>query len=457
MKEDKLLAQLEMYRLIFDNLYGGSVIVNRKGEIIHLSRTYGEYLGISPEQAIGKHCTEVIENSRLHIVAKTGKAEIAKQFFIKGKNMITHRIPIYQNGKVVAVLGQMVVGDVSELKSLTKKLSLLESKVKLYEKELINLRKTQYSLENIMGDSQAMKLLKKEAMRASANSFPVLITGESGTGKEVFAQAIHNAGDRSVFPFVRINCAAIPHDLFESEFFGYEKGAFTGANTSGKVGKLELANHGTLFLDEIGDFPLDLQPKLLRVLEEKVFERVGGNSPVESDFRVIAATNKDLEQMMDRGHFRPDLFYRLSVIPINIPPLRERKTDIAQLTEYFLQKIADNVSMNRCTISKDALDLLCDYRWPGNGRELYHVLERIVCSLVGDTIQIKDIPPYILKKNASKERYSGKSLKDIKQLAEKDAITNALTENNQNKVEVARQLDIHRSLLYKKMKQYGIE
>lgn len=456
MKASKPISKLDMYKLIFDNLYGGSAVVDRNGTITHFSKTYSQYLGISPEEAIGKHCTELIENSRLHIVAKTGKPEIAAQFFLNGKNMITHRIPIYHEGEVVAVLGQMVLKDVNELKSLTKQLSILESKVKLYEQELINLRKTQYSIDSIIGDSPSMKMVKNEAMKASSNHFSVLVTGESGTGKEVLAQAIHHSGDRSVFPFVRINCAAIPRELFESEFFGYEKGAFTGANTSGKIGKLELANHGTLFLDEIGDLPLDLQPKLLRVLEDKAFERVGGNNSVLSDFRIIAATNKDLEQMMEKGYFRPDLYYRLSVIPIKIPPLRERKTDISLLAEHFLEKIAADINIKKCHISKAAMEILAEYKWLGNGRELYNVLERMVCSLIGNTIQLDDIPPYIKQKTASSRKYAGKTLKDIKKLAEKDAICNALRETGNNKVAAAMLLGIHRSLLYKKMNLYGI-
>ena len=456
MKENKPISQLDMYKLIFDHLYGGSTVVDKNGIITHFSKTYSQYLGIPPEEAIGKHCTEIIENSRLHIVAQTGKPEIATPFFINGKNMLTHRIPITHGGEVVAVLGQMVVQDVNELKSLTKQLSMLESKVRLYEQELINLRKTQYSMEGIIGESPPMRVLKGEAMKASSNHFPVLITGESGTGKEVFAQAIHHSGDRSVFPFVRINCAAIPRELFESEFFGYEKGAFTGANTSGKAGKLELANHGTLFLDEIGDLPLELQPKLLRVLEEKAFERVGGNSAVASDFRVIAATNKDLEQMMEKGYFRPDLYYRLNVIPIKIPPLRERKPDIALLAEHFLEKIAANVNVRQSTISKEAMEILARYMWPGNGRELFNVLERMVCSLIGSIIYPDDIPPYIMQKTLSNRKYSGKTLKDIKKLAEKDAICNALRDTGNNRVEAAKLLGIHRSLLYKKMGLYGI-
>ena len=456
MKNKDLKQQLEMYKLIYDNLYGGSIVVDDRGYITHFSKTYSEYLQIDPEDVIGKHCTEIIENTRMHIVAQTGKPEIAAQFFINGKNMITHRIPIYKDKKLVAVLGQMVVRDLKELKPLMKELSLLESKVKLYEEELSNLRATRYSFNSIIGDSAIMRALKKEAMRASYNDFSVLLMGESGTGKELFAQAIHNSSNRSVFPFVRINCAAIPRELLESELFGYESGAFTGANPKGRIGKFELANHGTIFLDEIGDLPLELQPKLLRVLEEKEFERIGGNEPIKSDFRVISATNKNLEQMMEKGFFRSDLFYRIGIIPISIPPLRDRKNDIIQLSEYLLDKIVDNSILNNCKFTSDALAALVEYRWPGNGRELFHVLERIVCSLSGNTIGLEDIPPYIIQKVRLQKKYIGKSLKDAKKLAEREAISEALRENNYNKTLTAKKLGIHRSLLYKKIRENGI-
>ena len=456
MKKENLNAQLEMYKLIYDHLYGGSVVVDTRGYITHFSKTYSEYLGIDPKDAIGKHCTEIIENTRMHIVAKTCKPEIATQFFINGKNMITHRIPIYKDKKVVAVLGQMVLRDLKELKPLIKELSILESKVKLYEEELSNLRATRFSFDSIIGNSAIMRSLKKEAMRASSNDFSVLLTGESGTGKELFAQAIHQSSDRSVFPFVRINCAAIPRELLESELFGYERGAFTGASSKGKIGKFELANYGTIFLDEIGDLPLELQPKLLRVLEDKEFERIGGNEPIKSNFRVISATNKNLDQMMDKGLFRSDLYYRIGVIPINIPPLRDRKCDIKELSEYLLCKILDNSIINDCKFSSDALAVLVEYRWPGNGRELFHVLERIVCSLTGNTIELEDIPVYILQKVNLKKKYIGKSLKDAKKLAEREAISEALRDNNFNKSLTAKKLGIHRSLLYKKIRDNHI-
>lgn len=328
LKSKDIREQLEMYTLIFNSIYNGCIVTDADGYITHFNKPYGQFLGLDPDLQIGKHCTESVENSRMHIVAKTGKPEINKSHRIKGQNMVVQRIPIKREGKVIAVFGQVMFKDVKDVRRLADKLSVLESKIKLYEEELINLRSTRYTLDSIIGVSKAIKVLKKEALKATANQYPILISGESGTGKELFAQAIHHACPRKIYPFVRINCSAIPRDLLESELFGYEKGAFTGARSGGKPGKFELAHHGTIFLDEIGELPIEMQPKLLRVLEEKEFERVGGTSVIRSDFRVIAATNQNLEEMLADRRFRKDLFYRLNVIPLHIPPLRERRDDI---------------------------------------------------------------------------------------------------------------------------------
>ena len=248
-----LEKDLEMYRSIFDSIYNGAMVTDVNGYITHFNKPYGEFLGVDPELQIGKHCTEAVENSRMHIVARTGKPEINQSHRIIGKKMVVQRIPIRRNGRVVAVFGQVMFKDVKDVSKLASELKLLESKVKLYEAELLNLRSTRYTLDSIIGNSKALKALKLEALRASSNHFPVLICGESGTGKELFAQAIHHASSRKLYPFVRINCAAIPKDLLESELFGYEKGAFTGAASEGKPGKYELAHQGTLNLDEEGD------------------------------------------------------------------------------------------------------------------------------------------------------------------------------------------------------------
>jgi PAS domain S-box-containing protein len=456
LKHDALLAQLEMYRLIFDSIYNGAIVTDINGNITHFNKPYGEFIGVDPQAQIGKHCTEAVENSRLHIVAKTGIPEINQSHQIKGQSMVVQRIPIQKEGRVIAVFGQVMFKDVEDVRKLAAELSLLESKVKLYEEELINLRSTRYTLDSIIGKSESIKSLKKEALRAASNQYPVLISGESGTGKELVAQAVHHASARKLYPFVRINCAAIPRDLLESELFGYETGAFTGAKSGGKPGKFELAHQGTVFLDEIGDLPLEMQPKLLRAIEDNEFERVGGTRIIRSKFRVIAATNRDLEIMLADGRFRKDLFYRLNVIPIHILPLRKRKADIIPIATYLLEQMAQEANIPPINLGREAEKALKNYEWQGNVRELSNVLERTMSALEGDTIHLQDLPFYLHRSRNRKIENNRSSLKDVQAKTEKEAIRYALQETRNNKAKAAKILGIHRTLLYKKMKKYDL-
>jgi PAS domain S-box-containing protein len=455
--KESLQKQLEMYRLVFDSIYNGAVVTDVNGYITHFNKPYGEFLGVNPSEQIGRHCTESVENSRMHIVARTGKSEINQSHRIMGQNMVVQRIPIKKDGKVIAVFGQVMFKDIKDVRKLAAELSLLESKVKLYEEELINLRSTRYTFDSIIGHSESIKSLKIEARRAASNHYPVLITGESGTGKELFAQAVHHASDRKLYPFVRINCAAIPKDLLESELFGYEKGAFTGAKSEGKPGKFELAHQGTVFLDEVGDLPLEMQPKLLRAIENKEFERVGGTRIIRSEFRIIAATNQNLDEMIADGRFRKDLFYRLNVIPLNIPPLRERKTDIIPTARYILAQKAEEAGLPELIMEADAAQALRDYDWPGNVRELSNVLERTMSAIDAEIIHLQDLPFYLHRRRNNLPQLNCSSfLKDVQAQTEKEAILFALRENNNNKVRAAKSLGIHRTLLYKKMKKYKL-
>jgi PAS domain S-box-containing protein len=451
-----LEKDLEMYRAIFDSIYNGAMVTDVNGYITHFNKPYGEFLGVDPEVQIGKHCTAAVENSRMHIVARTGKPEINQSHRIIGKKMVVQRIPIRRNGRVVAVFGQVMFKDVKDVSKLASELKLLESKVKLYEAELLNLRSTRYTLDSIIGNSKSLKALKLEALRASSNHFPVLICGESGTGKELFAQAIHHASSRKLYPFVRINCAAIPKDLLESELFGYEKGAFTGAGSDGKPGKFELAHQGTLFLDEVGDLPLEMQPKLLRAIEDHEFERVGGNKIIKTDLRIIAATNQNLDEMISNGRFRKDLFYRLNVVPLNIPPLRERKTDILQSARHLLKQMAAEANLSEIGIDKPAELVLRNYEWPGNVRELSNVLERTLSALDGRTIRLPDLPFYLHHSRGKAAETNHSSLKALQAKTERETICYALEESGNNKAMAAKMLGIHRTLLYKKMKKYAI-
>ncbi|MBW2630978.1 MAG: sigma 54-interacting transcriptional regulator [Deltaproteobacteria bacterium] len=455
--------QFEAYRRIFDSIHCGAIVTDAEGYIIYFNEPYGKFLNINPEDQIGRHCTDIVENTRMHIVAKTGRPEINDFQLIQGHNMIVQRIPIKKNGKVIAVYGQVMFRDVKDVARLAKKLSLLESKVKQYEEELITLRSTRYTIDGIVGVSEAITSLKRNALKAAANSFPVLITGESGTGKELFVQAIHHASPRSPYPFVRINCSAIPRELIESELFGYSKGAFTGASRNGKPGKFALADHGTIFLDEIGDMPLEMQPKLLRVLEEKEFSQVGGTAVIRSDFRLITATNQNLQEMVPEKRFRMDLFYRLNVIPLHIPPLRERRDDIIPLAKHLLKKLTEEANFPEVLIDPDVENVLKNCDWPGNVRELQNVIERTLSSLEGNVIYISNLPFYLhgkpyeirngqrilIDKNPS-------SLKSVHGEAEKKAILHALNITSNNKKKAADILGIHRTLLYKKMRKYNI-
>ncbi len=448
--------KLALYERIFDNINAGVLVIDAHGYITHFNEPYGRFLNMDPKAQIGRHCTQVVENTRMHIVAQTGKAEINHSHRINGKDMVVQRIPIKKDGKVIAVYGQVMFKNVAEVRNLAEELSLLESKVQLFEKEIFDLRATRYTFDCIIGTSAAIIGLKQEAAKAAATHSSVLVTGESGTGKELFAQAIHNAGPRKLHPFVKINCAAIPRDLLESELFGYDKGAFTGAGAKGKPGKFELAGKGTIFLDEIGDLPLEMQPKLLRVLEDKAFERIGGTRVIRSDFRVICATNRNLAEMMEKNRFRRDLFYRLNVIPIYIPPLRERPADILPLARHMLKKIAKEAGRPAMRIEKKAARELVRYPWPGNARELSNVLERGMYASGSGTICKDDLPFTPAPGRDVSGRQSKPSLKTARDEAQITAIYQALAKTGYNKAKAARLLGIHRTLLYKKMKKYGI-
>ncbi|MCF8035829.1 MAG: sigma 54-interacting transcriptional regulator [Desulfobacteraceae bacterium] len=449
--------RLEMYELILNNIYNGVLITDVNGYVTYMNDPYGEFLGLAPAAQIGKHCTEVLEHSRMHIVAKTGKAEINETQWISGQKMVVQRIPIRKNGTIVAVYGQVMFKNAKEVGDLAARLSLLQSKVEMYEQELINLRSTRYTFDSIVGSTPDIAELKKIARRASEIDFPVLISGESGTGKEIFAQAIHQAGPRRMHPFVRISCAAIPRDLLESELFGYAGGAFTGASPKGKPGKFELANRGTVFLDEIGELPMSMQPKLLQVLEEKEFERVGGTTVIKSDFRIIAATNRDLEKMIEQGRFRSDLFYRLNVISLHIPPLRERKADISAMTRHILKRLAREAAVSPAGLCDEAERVLRVYHWPGNVRELENILERIVSSMEDEIITTAHLPMHMLADNKSGSESAGTGgLKTILEKTEKDLLVKALRDAGGNKMKAARMLGIHRTHLYKKLKNYGL-
>jgi PAS domain S-box-containing protein len=453
---EDLWEKIRFYETILDNIHNGVMITDQEGKIIFFSKTYGNFLGVDPEKMVGKHCTEVLENTRMHIVARTGIPEINQPHRIEDQDMVVQRIPIEMNGEVIAVYGQVMFKDVRDVHALSKKLNVLESKVEFYEKELESLRSSKYTINNIVGKSNRMIELKKLALKASQTNSPVLLIGESGTGKELFAHAIHHASDRRPYPFIRLNCAAIPKDLLEAELFGYEPGAFTGAGTKGKPGKFELAHKGTIFLDEINDLPLEMQPKLLRVLEEKETERLGGTRITKSNFRLIAATNENLEKNVEQGKFRKDLYYRLNVILIPIPPLRERKEDIPFIATNLIEILNKDMGTGVTRISQEVLAILENYDWPGNVRELANILERMIYAVEGDTIDVHHLPFFLQRMRQGSVKTQPSHLKQLREDMEKEALLHAIRISNDNKNKAARLLGIHRTALYKKMKKLNI-
>lgn len=315
------------------------------------------------------------------------------------------------------------------------------------------------TLDNIIGESDAINNTKKEALIASKSASTVLITGESGTGKELFARAIHNHSNRADHPFVAVNCAAIPDNLLESELFGYEEGAFTGAKKGGKLGKFELAQKGTIFLDEIGDMSLHLQAKLLRVLQEKELDKIGGKSNKQIDVRIVTATNKNLERMVEKGTFREDLYYRLNVIPISLPSLRERKDDIPLLINYMIKEYSRKLDKNVSGIDEKSLYHMINYKWPGNIRELQNIIEYSINMSSMDTINLEVIPQKV-KNNSDYEEFKPKeeTIRTLDEL-EKNEIIKALNKYKDYKKDkelAAKSLGISRATLYRKVEKYNI-
>ena len=393
---EELKLALNSLKDVLDNAYQGFVLVNEEGKIIKWN--YEKLFGIKEEDALGRYVEDVIENTRLHVVLKTGKKELYDVQRIQGHDMIASRTPVIKDGKVIGAVGTVLFKDIKEVTDLAKRLKILESTVDKYKSEISKMYHANYSFDDIITQNNHMLELIDISKKAANSGSTILIEGESGTGKEYFAHAIHEESNRRLAPFIRINCAAIPHELLESELFGYEAGAFTGAKREGKIGKLELANGGTVLLDEISSMPMSMQAKLLRVLEEREFERIGGNTSIKIDIRLIACTNEDIEHLVSINKFRQDLYYRLNVVKIKIPPLRNRLDDIPCLCENILNKQIQSVGLTSKTVTDRAIFALKLYSWPGNVRELRNILERAANVSIGNYIDIQHLPDYISEK-----------------------------------------------------------
>ncbi len=426
---------------VVNSAHDGIIAVDRSG-LITLTNEYAKhFLGLKGE-VIGRKITDYIPHSDMVRVLQTGKKEIGDVAKILDRQMVINRFPI--------VIGDKIVGAVSNFKEITD-IQKLEMKVrkKLHHSGL----EAKYRLVDIIGSSVEVSDVKQQAKLFAETNATVLITGESGTGKELFAQGIHLESKRAVCPFVAVNCAAFPESLLESELFGYEEGSFTGAQKGGKQGVFELAHGGTLFLDEIGEMPLRIQTILLRVLQEKSIRRIGGNRTIPLDVRIIAATNRNLDEEVEEKQFRTDLYYRINVLTLELPPLRGRIQDIPLLVQSMIAQFNEEREKKIETIEEDVYTFLMSYHWPGNIRELRNVIERMVLLNNGPNLSISQ-SPFLQKLQIKNNRYLKENQLSLKQ-GEKELIQYALNKYS-NKTMAAKSLGIDRTTLWRKIKEYNL-
>lgn len=438
-------------------------VVDEKGYGILINPAYTRITGLTEKDVLNKPCTvDIAEGESMHMKVLATSKPVRRVTMKVGPNkraVVVNVAPVIMNGELKGSVG--VIHDISEIRKLTEELE--------HAKSLIRRMTAKYTFEDIMGESELIKAAIAQARHAADTPATVLLRGESGTGKELFAHAMHHASSRSGGPFVRVNCAAIAESLLESELFGYEEGAFTGAVRGGKKGYFEEADGGTIFLDEIGDVNLAVQAKLLRVLQEKEVVRVGGTKPLAIKVRVIAATNANLEQRIKEGTFREDLYYRLNVVPIFVPPLRGRKEDIPILTAHFRQKLGLEFGRKVARIAPEVFDIFMDYDWPGNVRELENVVGRTIINMNYNEEII--LPQYVpTLSSSSKTQWQGNgdraleepaeadegTLDDILASVEKKVLQKTLRKTKGNKTMAARILGIATRSLYYKLEKHGL-
>ena len=449
---------------VFDALYF-QILLDTDGRIVYINQIYADFFGMKKQDIIGMKIEELIPNTKLYEALQTGEAKYDQLFeTVDGRKVLYNCLPIKNEyGEILGVATASSLNTALQIENLQERIERLEESNILLNRQLHGFNQAPEIFESIIGISDKIIELKKILSRICNTPTPILLTGESGTGKEVFATAIHNASDRKNGPFIKINCAAIPSTLVESELFGYESGAFSGALKGGKIGKFELANNGTLLLDEIGEMPMTLQSKLLRVLQEQELEHVGGVKPIKINVRIICSTNQNLQKLIAEGKFRRDLYYRINTVELNIPPLRERIQDIPELCQYFLERYNMQEYKNVKGISREVLELFSQYSWPGNIRELEHVMERLFIISDNKTITLKNCD-FLKKRMMIPESHTLKinSTDRCETLAhavddtENARILSALEKTGGNKSKAARILDIDRTSLYYKMKKLGI-
>ena len=447
----------DMLEEALGHAYEGLIITDPGGRILKANQAYADFLGLRLDEMIGRHVTEVVENTRMHVVGRTGVAEIAHVQRIRGHEMICSRIPISEGGKLVAVVGKIIFQDIDDLFAMTSRFRSLKKELDFYKTELDRQLGARYSFDSIVGRSEQLERIKDLARKVARSETTVLLVGESGTGKELFAHAIHVESGRTLRPFIKVNCAAIPAELFESELFGYREGAFTGARTKGKKGKFELAHQGTLFLDEISELPLTMQAKLLRVLQEREVEPIGAERPVPIDVRIVAATNRRLEPLLEQGAFRHDLYYRLNVVKLDIPPLRERPGDLPLLVERILRQLERETGIPVEGVAPEAEAALLAHGWPGNVRELRNVLEQALYVKTGHVITRADLPhPLVAGEGGLAAGGARKTLKELLRQTEQELLARALREAGGDRAAAASRLGISKSSIYAKIGQLGL-
>jgi len=442
--------------------FEGVSLTDEAGRIVWANKNWLKFMDFNLDDIRNKYVWDVIPETRVRQVLEKKEPLVSEFFMIKNHQAAVSYYPIFKEGKFYGVVIFVIINGKEDADKLIHKIELLNKKLTKAEKKLKVLSKANYSINQIIGGSDAIYKLKEEIVAAARTRSTVLIEGETGVGKELVAHSIHDLSARSDERFVRVNCAAIPAELMESEFFGYESGAFTGASKEGKIGKFELSSKGSLFLDEIHQLPYKMQPKFLRVLQEREIERVGSKDIISIDTRFIAATNLSLEQMIEKNEFRSDLFYRLNVINIRIPSLRERKEDIPILVKKFIAEFNRQLDMSISDVDKAVIDAFLEYKWPGNIRELQNVIESAMNKTSGDTLELKHIESFLNRiKERKKEAFtinpaeSKRVIKEKKLDIELSEIQRILVEACGNRTKAAEIMGISRTAFYKKLKKYN--
>lgn len=440
----------------------GAAVLDSGGAYTYVSPGWERYFGLDAAKVLGKKVWDIVPDTHAREVYQTKQPLYAQMVRSRGTPAFTSYFPwLDSDGSIQAVFLYIVFQGMEYANDLSRRISELSTALNFYKEELSRERGARYQLDNIVGKSSAIQHLKDQILLAAHTKSTVLIEGETGCGKELIAHSIHAASNRCSSNFVRVNCSAIPAELIESEFFGYMSGAFTGAAKGGKIGRFQLADGGSIFLDEVNLLPPTMQPKFLRVLQEKEIDPVGGDKPIPVDTRIIAASNIPLETLVERGDFRQDLYYRLNVITIHAPTLRERMEDIPLLVEHFIHGFNRELGMAVQGIEPSALELLTEYDWPGNVRELQNAVERAMNMASASMLMRKDFVQMegrIRQRNLKVlSRNSGYHLKSAKRALEQELVRGALAAAGGSKTEAAKLLGISRPILYDKMELYRLK